>query len=153
MNTKTITADAINEIETLWKSLNAHHLSRSTYFKEHFSKFTFSKRMAGLKKRDRLVAYVAEDNGENVGYCIATVDDLVGEIDSLFVKQSHRSKGVGKKLMSLSLKWLEQQNCETIRVSIAEGNENVLDFYRKFGFADRLIVMQRTHNEVNPADR
>jgi len=146
MNTKTITVDEINEIKTLWENLNAHHLSRSTYFKEHFSKFTFEKRLAGLKKRDRLIAYIAEDNGENVGYCIATVDGLDGEIDSLFVKQSHRSKGLGKELMSLALKWLEQQNCETIRVSVAEGNEDALDFYRRFGFAERLIVMQRTHN-------
>jgi hypothetical protein len=28
-------------------------------------------------------------------------------------------------------------------VSIAAGNEDVLDFYRKFGFAERLIVMQK----------
>ncbi len=49
--------------------------------------------------------------------------------------------------MSLALEWLEQQNCETIRVSIAEGNEDVLDFYRSFGFAERLIVMQRMLNE------
>jgi diamine N-acetyltransferase len=145
MITKAITSDQISIIKALWEGLNAHHLSRSTYFKAHFSKFTFEKRMEDLKKRDRLMVYVAEDNGENLGYFIATVDSLAGEIDSLFVKQSNRGKGLGKELMSLALKWLEQQNCETIRVSIAEGNEHALDFYRKFGFAERLIVMQRTH--------
>jgi hypothetical protein len=44
--------------------------------------------------------------------------------------------------MSLGLKWLEEQKCETVRVSIAEGDESVLDFYRRFGFAERLLVMQ-----------
>ncbi len=46
-------------------------------------------------------------------------------------------------MMSLALQWLEGQKCETIKVSIAEGNENVLDFYRRFGFAERFIVMQK----------
>ncbi len=143
MKIKPITRDEISSIKTLWENLNAHHLSRSTQFKDHYSKFTFEKRMGDLKKRDRLIAYVAEDNGKNVGYCIATIDGLIGEIDSLFVNESHRGKGVGKKLISLALEWLEGQECESIKVSIAEGNENVLEFYRRFGFAERLIVMQK----------
>jgi len=30
---------------------------------------------------------------------------------------------------------------ESIKISIFEGNENVLGFYRKFDFAERLLVM------------
>jgi len=86
---------------------------------------------------------VAEEKGENVGYCIATLDGLTGEIDSVFVSDQHRCKGVGEKLISHAHKWMEAQKCETMKVSIAEGNENVLDFYRRFGFAERLIVMQK----------
>lgn len=144
MNIKAINRGEIRGIKTLWENLNAHHLSRSTHFKDHFSKFTFEKRMEGLKKRDHFTAYVAEDDGESGGYCIATVDGLIGEIDSLFVNEPYRGKGVGEKLMSLALEWLEWQECETIKVSIAEGNENVLGFYRRFGFAERLVVMQRS---------
>jgi ribosomal protein S18 acetylase RimI-like enzyme len=134
--------DEIDIIKPLWEGLNAHHLSKSTHFKKHFSEFTFEKRMEGLNKRDRLIAYVAQDNNENVGYCIATVDGLNGEVDSLFVEAAYRGRGVGEELMSLALKWLKEQKCETVRVSIAEGNESVHDFYRKFGFAERLNVMQ-----------
>jgi ribosomal protein S18 acetylase RimI-like enzyme len=143
MKIRAIIREEIGSIKPLWESLNAHHLSRSTHFQDHFSKFTFEKRMDGLKKRERLIAYVAEDKGENVGYCIATIDGLTGEIDSLFVSEKQRGKGVGEKLISHALKWLEVQKCETIKVSIAEGNENVLGFYRRFGFAERLIVMQK----------
>ena len=56
--------DEIDIIKTLWEELNAYHLSKSTHFKKHFSKFTFEKRMEGLDKRDRLIAFVAQDNGE-----------------------------------------------------------------------------------------
>jgi diamine N-acetyltransferase len=136
--------DAIGIIKPLWEGLNAHHLLKSTHFKKHFSEFTSEKRMEGLNKRDLLIAYVAQDNNENIGYCIATVDGANGEVDSLFVEAAYRGKGVGEELMSLALKWLEEQKCETVRVSIAEGNESVLDFYRRFGFMERLTVMQLT---------
>jgi ribosomal protein S18 acetylase RimI-like enzyme len=51
---------------------------------------------------------------------------------------------VGEELMSFALKWLEEQKCEVMRVSIAEGNEGARDFYKRFGFAERLTVMQLT---------
>ena len=134
--------DEIGIIKTLWEGLNAHHLLKSTHFKKHFSKFTFEKRVEGLNKRDCLIAYVAQNNSKNIGYCIATVDGPNGEIDSLFVESVYRGKGVAEELVSHALKWLEEQKCETVRVSIAEGNEDTLDFYRRFGFAERLTVMQ-----------
>ena len=143
MKIRAISIDEIGIIKPLWESLNAHHQSKSTHFKDHFSKFTFEKRMDGLKMRERLIVYLAEDKGESVGYCIASVDGLTGEIDSVFVNERYRGKGVGEKLISRGLKWLEAQKCEAIKVSIAEGNENVLGFYRRFGFAERLIVMQK----------
>ncbi len=68
MNIRRTSAEHINDIKTLWENLNAYHLSRATDFKDHFAKFTFEKRMADLKKRNRLIVYVAEDEGENVGY-------------------------------------------------------------------------------------
>jgi hypothetical protein len=40
--------DEIGIIRTLWEGLNDYHLSKSTYFKKHFSEFTFEKRMEGL---------------------------------------------------------------------------------------------------------
>jgi ribosomal protein S18 acetylase RimI-like enzyme len=143
MQIRAITRDDIGIVKRLWEELNALHLSRSTHFAHHFSKFHFEDRVEALKKRDRFIAFVAESDQEGVGYCIATVHDRAGEIDSLFVEAAYRGKGCGKALMELALKWLEDQRCETIRVSIAEGNEQALAFYRRFGFAERFTVMQR----------
>ena len=143
MQIKEIPRDDIGIVKRLWEGLNEHHLSQSTHFTHHFSKFRFEDRVEALKKRDQLIAYVVEINRECIGYCIATVHDHAGEIDSLFLCKKYRRKGYGKALMDLTLKWLEDQHCETIRVSIAEGNEDVLHFYRKFGFAERFVVMQR----------
>jgi ribosomal protein S18 acetylase RimI-like enzyme len=143
MKISAMTSSELDSVRGLWEGLNAHHLSKSTHFKEHFSTFTFQKRIEGLKKKDRLAAFAAEDSGEKVGYCIATVHDRIGEIDSLFVSERYRGKGLGKELMSLAMEWLKGETCDAVMVAVAEGNEDVLDFYRQFGFAERLIVMQK----------
>ncbi len=78
MKIKKMSAEHIHDIKPLWENLNAYHLSKSTHFKNHFAKFTFEKRMEGLKKRNRLIVYVAEEGSEKVGYCIATVDGVTG---------------------------------------------------------------------------
>ncbi len=143
MKIKTISKDQIGSVKKLWEELNAHHSTQSSHFKDLFSRLSFEKRMNNLIMRDRFVAYVAENNNEPIGYCIATVNSGNGEIDSLFVNKAYRKKGLGKELVSLALHWLGEQNCETILVYIAEGNENVLDFYRRFGFAERFVVMQK----------
>lgn len=144
MEIKAFDWNNVSRIKELWEGLNDHHLLMSTNFKHFYSEFTFEKRMKSLSKRDRLVIFVVQDLGKDIGYCIASVDDLVGEIDSVFVQAPHRRTGVGTKLITLALQWLQNQGCETIRVGIAEGNEAATGFYRRFGFAERMIVMQRT---------
>lgn len=143
MQIKAITLDDIGIIKGLWEDLNAHHLSRSTHFAHHFAAFHFEDRVAALKNRDQFIAFVAQSDHECIGYCIATVHDDAGEIDSLFLDAAYRGRGYGKALMDLALKWLEDQRCDPIRVSVAEGNEEALAFYRRFGFAERFVVMQR----------
>ncbi len=144
---RTIDRSELENIKPLWEKLNAWHLAKSTYFKSHFKAQRFENRMAMLEKRSKLIAFVAEENHHAIGYCIATLlDGQNGEIDSLFVDPMHRGQKVGEQLTSQALVWLQQQHCQSIRVSIAEGNEEALEFYRKFGFRERYIVMQTSPN-------
>ena len=99
--------------------------------------------MESLSKRDRLITFIAQSSGETIGYCIASIDDLAGEIDSIFIQEQHRRTGVGTELINRALEWLENQECETISVAIAEGNEASIDFYKRCGFSERMIVMQK----------
>jgi diamine N-acetyltransferase len=149
MEIKAIQRDEISRIKTWWEALNAHHLSIATKFKDLYRQLTFEKRMKVLKRREGFIGYVAHERDEDIGYCIASVDDLVGEIDSIFIKAEQRRKGIGTELITLAIHWLQNQKCETIRVAIAEGNENALDFYRRFGFEKRMTVMQKIVNLAN----
>ena len=144
MEIKAINRDQIDTIKALWDALNAHHLLMSRDFKPFYKSFTFEKGIETLRKRDRLIIYVAYEGNEPIGYCIASVDDMVGEIDSIYIQKQYRRAGIGSELITQTLQWFEDQECETICVGIAQGNETALDFYRKFSFVERTIFMQRT---------
>ena len=138
-----ITFDDIDRIKTLWEGLRAHHRSISTNFKLFYDQFTFEARIESLKNRDQLIVYVAQEEMQPIGYCIASIDNLVGEIDSIFILSRYRRTGIGSELVSLALKWIEDHGCKTIKVGIAQGNEEAFDFYRRFGFAERMTIMQK----------
>lgn len=131
------------KIKNLWQELNAHHQKQSVYFKDHYATYTFEKRIKKLEKKEKLIVFVAVEESEYIGFTIATADDEDGEIAALYVKETYQGKAVGKKLVQKALTWIEQQKCRNITILIAVGNEPVLEFYRKFGFAERFIMMEK----------
>ncbi len=50
--------------------------------------------------------------------------------------------GVGHQLVEMSLKWFDQQQISIRRVIVAAGNEEVLGFYRHFGFYPRSTTLE-----------
>ena len=142
MDIVTIDKDSIDDIEPLWKELNSHHRDRSNYFKDHFSTFTFSDRKKGLLAKENLAIFGAKDGENLVGYCIASCDKDSGEIESLFIKVDYQGASLGTRLMEAAMSWLSGFNCKNITVSVAEGNEDAIPFYERFGFKKRLHVLQ-----------
>ncbi|WP_370280698.1 N-acetyltransferase family protein [Pontibacterium sp.] len=134
--------ERIDEIEPLWNALNSHHQARSTHFEQHFSTFTFDKRVKHLNAAPYLKIFVAVDGDVFVGYCIASANESKGEIDSLYVQQGYQGARLGQQLMDCSIAWLEDQKCTQISVYVAEGNEEAMPFYERFGFKPRFQVMQ-----------
>ncbi|MDP4147225.1 MAG: GNAT family N-acetyltransferase, partial [Bacillota bacterium] len=79
-----------------------------------------------------------------IGYCISTVNaNLIGEIDSLFVHSQYRKLGLGDELMKRALEWLDSNNVKGKKIAVAEGNEGVLDFYKRYGFYKRQMILQQ----------
>ncbi|MDG5816238.1 GNAT family N-acetyltransferase [Chitinispirillales bacterium ANBcel5] len=98
--------------------------------------------MGTTVKEKALALFAALNESEIIGYCIASADKNKGEIDSLYIKEQFRNHGLGAKLMSTALSWLRELPLSSIQVYVAEGNEEALGFYRKFGFKDRFHVLQ-----------
>ena len=131
----------LSEIEALWHELNAHHARLSSNFKQHFDALTFQDRIKNLLHKEHLSLFVITDAGLRVGYCIVSADGEKGEIDSIYVKDEYRRKGIGHQLMMAAMEWLRMRSCAETAIYVAEGNEQVLGFYEKYGFGKRYTVL------------
>lgn len=131
-------------IKPMWEELNKHHQKLSTNFKEHFSSFTFEDRQKQIEKNDLFAVFIAEDEGNFIGYCIASIDGKIGEIDSIFVNPGYRQKNLGESLMLEAETWLKAQDIEKIHILVAQGNESVFHFYNKQGYKKRFTVLEKT---------
>jgi ribosomal protein S18 acetylase RimI-like enzyme len=138
-------ASLLDEVKELWELLNQIHLEKSVDFKSHYNAFTFATRKDSIVRHTangNLFVVVDYCNNLKIGYCISSVVDETGEIDSIFVKSDYRKNDVGHKLMEMSLNWIKSNFAKKIIVKVSVGNEEAFEFYSKFGFAPRLIELQ-----------
>ena len=140
----------IFRVEKLWENLNKIHLNDSKYFKEHFEKINFEQRINEFKNiEDKYIRVeIVEYNKEIIGYCIATVKDNLGEIDSLYVEELHRRFGHGSKLVTNGVKWLQNNKCKKNAVGVAEGHESVFEFYKECNFYHRKTLLELKDKET-----
>lgn len=134
--------ESLELIRPLWERLNEHHLVRSPSFRYHYEQMTFDVRKADLLKKERLHVILALSGGAPIGYCVCTISDETGEIESIFVLDQYRRSGIGDRLMHLALAWLETGGAKKKIVAVAAGNEAALPFYASFGFLPRMTVLQ-----------
>lgn len=139
--------EGLSEIELLWEKLNKYLGKCSTYFSDAMRKKTFHGRYNEIIKNNALVkVYVAYCNEAKVGYCISKIDNISGEIESLYVDTPYRGKGIGSMLVKRSLEWFDNLKIDKISVTVSIGNEKVISFYNQFDFYERNIVLQRKNH-------
>lgn len=135
--------ELLDRVRPLWEELNAYHIGIGKAFSDDIAERTFEMRkkdlIDGASKMHVLMAHREGD----VGYCICTINnDGKGEIDSLYIKKEHRSKGLGKKMVESALQWLKENNVKKKAVVVLEGNLEVLSFYQSLGFIPRNIELE-----------
>ncbi len=141
-------AEGIDQIRPLWEQLVLHHKATSTHFKEVYDHFTFEKRRADLLNKSlggllRVDIANDRDTGRNVGYCVSSLKNNEGEIDSIFIDPDYRAAGIGSAFMERALAWVDGQHATVKRVAVAVGNEDVFGFYEKFGFLPRQVILEQ----------
>ena len=135
----------LDDIKDLWEELNLLHLEKSRDFKHYYKDFTFDSRKAALvdyANRGELFIVIAYHKSTKIGYCIASVVDRIGEIDSIYIRPDYRKDHVGKMLMDTSLQWINSCDVNKVIVKVSVGNEEVFGFYSKYGFVPRLTELQ-----------
>lgn len=138
-----LTEDRFHLIQGLWEKLNRLHGERSTHFKDHFASFSFETRLAQFIKKEHKAVFAGIEDDVCVAYIMVSYDHGTGEIDSIYVDEPVRGKGVGTQLMDKALAWFDGLAYRNIRVAVAEGNESAISFYKPFGFYERFTVLQR----------
>jgi Acetyltransferases len=143
----TLDIDGLEIIKPLWEKLREHHVSKSKYFSDNFLKTSFEKRMMSIAERSRTgkvnIDLAVEDGVEKaVGYCISSItSEGEAEVDSIFVLQEYRGNRIGDMLIERALEWIKSKGIEKIKITVAYGNDEVLNFYKKHGFYPRLYTL------------
>lgn len=138
----------IDIIKPLWEKLNLIHLDKSVNFKSKYENFTFDKRMEAIYKNAekgiiKLDVLLDNDKREYVGYCLSSIKEGLGEIESLFIEKTYRKHGLGDKLINNALDWFESKGIKNIEVSVVYANDEALPFYERHGFHIGNYILKR----------
>lgn len=141
--------ELIEEIKSLWESLNGHHKEKTTFFRTEMTNNTFENRHEKFNEND-LDVYIEIAKVEDlaIGYVLASIDkELRGEIDSLYVEKDYRKSSIGEVFMNNVLTWFNKNGTKSNQLKVAEGNEHVLQYYKKFGFETRYYVLEEVSKD------
>ena len=144
-------AESLDDIRPLWEKLRAHYAPLLSRFEHETPPFIFEPRRQEIlgkatpgKTRTELVSIVSE--AVDIAYCVSTVSPGGrGEIDSMFVEERCRGRGIGSELVRHALAWMKSAEASSKVVTIAYASEEVLAFYKRFGFHPRTILLQQIH--------
>lgn len=146
-------AELIDEIKEMWHLLNLHASKRSPFFSDQFAERTFQLRKDELlskAKTCRLRIVIARDKTEekDLGFCASSIDDLGnGEIESLFVDDEARRRGVGDALMRQTLDWMKEQGARGTVVFTVYGDESIFSFYARYGFRPKMVMLESVFDQ------
>jgi len=141
---KDIAKEKISCIRNLWEKLNKIHYDDTVYFEDFYESFTFEKRIASLARKDDqdLKITIVVDGPKYLGYCISSIDGAYGEVDSIYLDDDLRGRGIGTKLIEQHVAWMKGRGCERIRLAVSFGHDSVRDFYHRIGFFERLTYYE-----------
>jgi diamine N-acetyltransferase len=139
----------LDEIKSLWETLNQYHLKLSPHFKQYYQEMTFPKRKFQFLKKAvegqlRVDLAVDEASNQTVGYCVTSLNrEKSGAIESIFVSDAYRNMEIGDALIKIALKWLDQKGAVDKIVEVGSGNEAVFGFYARYGFLPRKTMLKQ----------
>lgn len=87
-----------------------------------------------------------KDIGNYIGYCLCSIEDNIGDIESIFIENQYRKLKLGDKLMRSALNWFELNAVTDIEINVVYANDEALPFYERYGFHIGNYILKRIQN-------
>lgn len=130
-----------------------HHLGRPDLFKteaRYFTQESFDKRLADPAH----TMLIAEAGGQVVGYAFAWVIPYRNHatyidfdsfyLDDICVLESHRHRGIGRKLFDRCIAEATARKCKNVELGVWAFNRDAIAFYESCGMHERVRRMELT---------
>ncbi len=143
--------ERVDELESLWLSLHAHHLAVAPQLAAlgaelPASDFWARRRTADLEalRSPGGIGLAAERDGRLVGYALgyvrrgtgATVwgtPGAVAVLDVLVIAPECRAQGIGTALLEEFVETAERLGARQLELTVVEGNQSAMHFYERHG--------------------
>lgn len=153
MNIRRAVAEDLEMVDLLLSQVLEIHASiRPDIFIPGTRKYT-DEELLELFKDDTRPVFVAEKDGEFLGYCFCEIQERKGVtnmkdmktlyIDDLCVNESRRGLHVGKALYDYVLSYAKEIGCHNVTLHVWEGNDSARAFYDKMGFGIQKTLMEK----------
>ena len=112
---------------------------------------SYTKRFLEKVEKNKGAIYIAEIDGCIIGLIGGiiekqTEEDLLefapvksGRVLEVIVDEKFRGKNIGSLLMKKMEGYFKENNCDIARVEVFNQNHSAHNFYKKFGYEDRMI--------------
>ena len=97
-------------------------------------------RFARLLPLDEIVAVLAEDGGEPVGFALVGLrpaiwfDGPVSQLEELYVVPRLRSRGIGSQVLDLARRLVRELGSPEMHINVDEVDADTRRFYERHGF-------------------
>jgi GNAT superfamily N-acetyltransferase len=142
-------ATDMDRIKPLWHALYQHQFEHGMLLRLPEDAYD-----AWLKSIEPLLGrfadvVVAEQEGNIVAFVAGRIRTLppyfgsaiIGTISEVFVSESHRGAGVGRRLLAFALEWFHAQRITRVELQVVAGNRDGIRFYRELGWHEELVQM------------
>jgi len=96
------------------------------------------------------IAFTKDNNG--IGYICGNVwsnyhgrkDPVLAEIEHMFITESYRLQGIGKKLIEIFFVQAKKDGANTVEVKLLSKNTKAYEFYKKLGLTLHTLAMEKS---------
>lgn len=153
VTTRQVTADDADAIAGLWQQLVDYHrqLDPDLPGAAHGGAKRYARRLVQRLDDPYTRAFVAEADGQVVGFVLGMIVDLMADIfdqepggflADIYVHPDYRRQGIGHALVTALTDWFRHQQVYYFEWQVAARNQEGRAFWRSFGGREVMVRMR-----------